>query len=382
MNGTQKGSFRFGRIAGIDLRLHYTWVIIAVLIVFSLGAQFRYTNPDWSTLTIWGAAVITGLLFFAGLILHKLSHAMVAKARGLPVNRITLFLLGGGAKIKHKTESASTEFWMAIAGPAMSVAFGFACLAIAHFFFGWTLWTMAHNPGAAIFEWLGYINFVLAAFNMIPGFPMDGGRVLRSIIWGVTKNADRATRVAASIGQVVGWLFIVYSLFRLFTGEGIGAIWLAIIGWFLIQAAGNSLALRRSQTALAGLNVSDAMSRDCGNVPGDLSVQEFVDSYLLHTGQRCFVVQENGYLVGLITPHEVRQTERQNWSQARVRDVMRPLAKLHTLAPDTSLFEAMETMAREDVNQMPVVSNGILLGILSRGNLLQILRNRAELTAA
>jgi Zn-dependent protease/CBS domain-containing protein len=382
MNGMKSGSFRFARIAGIDLSLHYTWIIIAILIVISLVAQFRYTNPDWSTATVWGSAIITGLLFFAGLILHELSHAVVARARGLPVNRITLFLLGGVAQIEREPQSASTEFLMAIAGPLMSVAFGFICLAIAHFAFGWSLWTLAHNPGAAIFEWLGYINFLLAAFNMIPGFPLDGGRVLRSILWWITGNADRATRIAASIGQVVGWLFIIYGIFRLFTGEGIGAIWLAIIGWFLIQAAGTSLAVRQTESALAGLKVSDAMSRNCGTIPSDISLQDFVDSYLLRTGERCFVVQDQGYLIGMITPHEVRQVPREDWTRTSVRAAMLPMSKMRTLAPDTPLFQALEDMTRQDINQMPVVSNGNLLGVLSRGNLLQIIRNRSELKAS
>jgi Zn-dependent protease/predicted transcriptional regulator len=382
MNGMKSGSFRFARIAGIDLSLHYTWIIIAILIVISLVAQFRYTNPDWSTATVWGSAIITGLLFFAGLILHELSHAVVARARGLPVNRITLFLLGGVAQIEREPQSASTEFLMAIAGPLMSVAFGFICLAIAHFAFGWSLWTLAHNPGAAIFEWLGYINFLLAAFNMIPGFPLDGGRVLRSILWWITGNADRATRIAASIGQVVGWLFIIYGIFRLFTGEGIGAIWLAIIGWFLIQAAGSSLAVRQTESALAGLKVSDAMSRNCGTIPSNISLQDFVDSYLLRTGERCFVVQDQGYLIGMITPHEVRQVPREDWTRTSVRAAMLPMSKMRTLAPDTPLFQALEDMTRQDINQMPVVSNGNLLGVLSRGNLLQIIRNRSELKAS
>ena len=382
MNGTQAGSFRFARIAGIDLRLHYTWIIIAVLIVLSLVAQFRYTNPDWSMATIWASAIITGILFFIGLIVHELSHAMVAKSRGLPIRRITLFLLGGVAQIEREPESASTEFWMAIAGPVVSVLFGLLCLGIAHFVFGWTLWSLAHTPGAAIFEWLGYINFMLAAFNMIPGFPLDGGRVLRSIIWAISGSAERATRIAAGIGQVVGWMFIIYSFFRIFSGAGIGAIWLAIIGWFLIQAAGSSLARTQSESALAGLKVSDAMSRDCVSIPADLSLQDFVDEYLLRTGQRCFAVQENGFLIGLITPHEVSLVERQRWPTTRVRDAMRSMEKLHTLSPETALFTALEQMAREDVNQMPVVSNGTLLGVLSRANLLQFIRNRTELRAA
>ena len=289
-----------------------------------------------------------------------------------------MFLLGGVAQIEREPESASTEFLMAIAGPLMSVLFGFSVSRLPATSSDGLPGRSRTPPAAAIFEWLGYINFMLAAFNMIPGFPLDGGRVLRSIIWWMTGSADRATRIAAGIGQIVGWLFIIYSFFRLFTGQGIGAIWLAIIGWFLIQAAGNSLAARRSQSSLTGLKVSDAMSRDCVTVPSNISLQDFVDMYLLRTGERCFVVQDQGYLVGLITPHDVRQVPREDWTRTSVRVAMMPLAQLHTLSPDLPLSEALEQMASEDMNQMPVVSNGTLLGVLSRGNLLQIIRNRTR----
>src|SRR5579884_903872 len=325
----RRGSFRIARIAGIELRLHYSWIIIAVLITASLIAQFRYTNPAWGSTAIWISAIVTGVLFFVGLILHELSHAMVAKSRGLPVERITLFLLGGVAQIEKEPATAATEFWMAIAGPLMSVAFAFACLGIAHGAFGWIFWSTPSNPGSAVLVWLGYINFMLAAFNMIPGFPLDGGRVLRSIIWGVTGNVERATRIAATIGQIVGWLFIIYGFFRMFTGYGIGALWLAIIGWFLVQAAGQSLARTEAESVLHDYRVADVMSGDCGRVPENIDLDAFVHSYLLDGGKRCYVVlDQGGRLSGLITPADLRSVERSRWQQTHVRDVMRPVAQM------------------------------------------------------
>lgn len=377
-----RGSFRIVRIAGIDLRLHYTWLIIAFLITVSLSAHFRYVNPGWSAAVIWASSIVTGLLFFVGLFAHELAHAFVAKARGLPIRRITLFLLGGMAQIEREASDAATEFWMAISGPIASVVFGFICLALAHGIFGWQLWTIPHTPGAAILAWLGYINFVLAAFNMIPGFPMDGGRVLRAIAWWITKRADTATRFAATVGQIVGWLFIAYGVFRIFTGAGFGGIWLAIIGWFLIQAAAGTLFRTQAESALHDLRVADVMSRDCGQVNPDLDIQSFVDDYLLRSGQRCYTVTQNGYLLGLITPHEIRGLPRERWRQTRVRDAMRPLERLYSVGPDTPLMEALDRMSRQDINQLPVVSGGNLLGVLSRAHILEVLRTRSELRAA
>ncbi len=225
-----KSHIKLGRIAGVELGLHYSWLVIAALITFSLAARFRFTNPEWGTTIIWVSAVVTGILFFVGLFVHELSHAMVAKSRGLPIHRITLFFLGGVAQIEREAENPGTEFWMAIAGPIASIVLGILCLGVAHAVFGWQFWEMAQAPAAAILVWLGYINLVLAGFNLIPGFPMDGGRVLRAIIWWATGNGDKAMNIAARVGQFVGWLFVVWGIFRVFTGEGLGALWIALIG--------------------------------------------------------------------------------------------------------------------------------------------------------
>jgi predicted transcriptional regulator len=227
--------------------------------------------------------------------------------------------------------------------------------------------------------WLGYINLSLAVFNMIPGYPLDGGRVLRSIIWWKTGSVDRSTRIAARAGQAVGFAFIALGIIRFFAGAGIGGLWIAFIGWFLLQAARDSYARVELEHALAGVRVGDVMTHDCIAEDAWLNLQNFVDNELLRTGRRCFVVVDKGEVVGLVTPHEIKRVERDKWPMTTLRDVMRPLDDLRAVTPDTPLVEALESMGREDVNQLPVVSHGHLEGVLSRAQVLGYLQNHAEL---
>ena len=210
------------RIFGIQIGLHYSWLLIAVLVVLSLAGQFAATNPQWGPIMIWGLAILTALLFFAAIVVHELSHATIAKLRGLPVKSITLFALGGVAQIEREASDAKTEFWMGIVGPITSAIIGAVCLAGA-FAFGWDPSGRHQSPAASMLGWLGVINVALAVFNMIPGFPLDGGRVLRAIIWWITGNASQATRIAARVGQGIAFLFIIVGLFRFFNGAGFGA---------------------------------------------------------------------------------------------------------------------------------------------------------------
>jgi len=367
-----------GRIFGVKIGLHYTWIIIALLIAFSLAARFQEMHPDWGSSVAWATAIITGALFFASIIAHELSHALVAKRRGLPVRSITLFAFGGVAQIEADAADAKTEFWMAIAGPVMSAVLGFICLGLA-----WVLgWAMPAEPGTplmAMLVWLGYINITLAIFNMIPGFPMDGGRVLRAVVWWITGNRVRATRIATIMGQFIAFGFIFIGLFSFFRGAGFGGLWIAFIGWFLLQAARSSYAQLEMSERLRGVRVSDVMARDCPVVDGRSNLQTFVDDYLLRTGRRCFLIVENGAVAGLITPQEVKAVERARWPLTTVYDVMIPIDRLRTVKPDTPVTEALELIGRADVNQLPVMSNGRLEGIISRNRVLQFLVTRAEL---
>jgi Zn-dependent protease/predicted transcriptional regulator len=369
---------KLGRISGIEIGLHYSWFIIAALIVFSLGEHFRQVNPNWGAGEIWIAALFTAVLFFVTLLLHELAHSLVAQSRGLKVRAITLFALGGVSQIQDDATDAKTEFWVAIAGPIASLIIGFSCLGIA-LGLGWQRSTEPHTAAIGVLVWLGYINIALAFFNMIPGFPLDGGRVLRSLVWAITKNADRSTRIAARVGQVVAFLFILDGIWRYFSGAGFGGLWIAFIGWFLMDAAKASYAEVGTTAALRGMRVSDVMSRDCVIVNRGMSLRDFVDIYLLKTGQRCFAVEDQGRLVGIITPRDVSNISRDRWDETTVREAMRPLQELHLIAPDTPVLDALKLMARNDVNQLPVVANGTLQGMVSRSQLVQLLQVRSVL---
>src|SRR5437016_5145388 len=290
-----KAQIKLFRIWGIQIGLHYSWLLIALLVTLSLAGQFQATNPQWGANVVWVVAILTALLFFAAIVLHELSHAAIAKARGLPVKSITLFALGGVAQIEKEASDPKTEFWMGIVGPITSALIGGICLA-------------------------------LAVFNMVPGFPLDGGRVLRAIVWWITGNGERATRIAATTGQGIAFVFIIVGLFRFFNGAGFGGLWLTFIGWFLLDAARSSYAQTEILKHLRGVRVRDVMTHNWPAIESGTNLQSFVDEYLLRSGHRNFAVQENGRLIGLITPHEVKDIDRARCRQMTVRVAVRPLA--------------------------------------------------------
>ena len=230
-------SIRLGRICGIEIGLHYSWFAVAFLIVLSLASQFHLVNARWSAHVRWSMAGITALLFFATILAHELSHAAVARTRGIPVQSITLFALGGVANIERESSDAASEFWMAIAGPAMSFGLGVLFLSGA-WMAGWRLGAaIAPAPVSASLVWLGYINIAVAIFNMIPAYPLDGGRVLRAIVWGMTQNIIAATKLVAGVGRVMAVALIGFGLFRFVYAGVFGGLWLAFIGWFMADAA-------------------------------------------------------------------------------------------------------------------------------------------------
>jgi Zn-dependent protease len=369
---------RLGRIAGISIGLHYSWFIIAFLITLSLIGRFSAVMPKWSSATVWSAAIVTGLLFFVALLLHELAHSLLAKSRGLRVRAITLFALGGVSQIESEAPDAKSEFWIAIVGPLASLVIGIVCLLLARST-GWILNSEPRTPISAVLVWLGYINLMLAAFNLVPGYPLDGGRVLRALIWWNTHSIDRSTRIAARVGQVVAFLFIFLGLYQFFLGKNFGGLWLAFIGWFLLDASRSSYAQVEIIEGIRDRRVSDIMDHDFSAVEAHLSLQDFVHRYLLASGRRCFVVVQDNNLTGLITTKEVSGVERDRWPQTSVQSVMRPLSQLRTVMPDTPAIRALEIMSREDINQLPVVSDGQLVGLFSRSSVMGFLRNRAEL---
>ena len=364
-----RSQIKLGHISGIEIGLHYSWLIIALLISFSLASHFHSVRPDWSMGLTWTAAVLTSIFFFITLLLHELAHSIVAKSRGLRVRAITLFALGGVSQIESEASDAKSEFWIAIVGPLTSLVIGGLLIGLARLSGSGA--SEPASPVDAVLLWLGYINLALAAFNMIPGFPLDGGRVLRAIIWWITRNADKSTRAASQVGQVVAFLFILYGVFRFFVGANFGGLWMAFIGWFLLDAARSSYMQVSIAAGLRDRHVADIMERDCPRVPAYLSIRDFVDEKLLHTRRACFLVMQDSQTVGLITAEEAKKVSRDRWEQSSVQSVMRPLNSLPAVAPETPVLKAMELMTRENVNELAVVSNGHFEGIFSR---LQVLR--------
>jgi len=368
-----RSQLKLGKIFGIEVGLHYSWFLIALLIVTSLYAEFHKSNPALGDAVILAMAITTGVLFFVSLLVHELAHSVFARSHGIPVKEITLFALGGVSQLEKDPATATIEFWMAFAGPLTSAGIGLICLLT-------KLAARATSaPLSEMLSWLAYINFALAAFNMIPGYPLDGGRMLRAILWWKTGEMDKATRLASRVGQVVGLLFIVWGIAQFFGGAGVGGLWISSIGWFLLTAAGESFARVSLTHAFEGVTAGDLMTRDCPELDGNLNVDHFVNNELLRTGERCFVITQNGNIAGLLTPHEVKEIDRARWPYTTLSDVMRPLEDLHTVPPETPLRSALEIMGKEDLNQLPVMTEGRLEGILRRAQILDYLRTRADL---
>jgi Zn-dependent protease/predicted transcriptional regulator len=365
----------------VKIGLHASWFLIAALIILSLAQHFRIEQETWSTGVVWVTAIATGLLFFAAVLAHELSHALVARQRGLSVHSITLFALGGVAQIEGEADDAKTEFWMGAAGPIASLAIGLACLGLARAL-GWTLDFDPATPPQALCVWLGYINLSLAFFNLIPGFPLDGGRMLRALLWWITGEPLRATRNATRTGQAVALVFMGAGLVSFLRMGGLGGLWVAFIGWFLLRAASSTRRYVEILERLRGVTVGDLMARECATVDARTNVQGFVESHVLQTDRRWFVVVENGAVTGLVTPEDVEDVQRSRWTETLVEDVMKPLMHLTTVAPTTPASESLETMTRDDVKQLPVIAEGRLQGIICRTHILQFLQVRAAQMSA
>ena len=373
-----QAQIKLGRVFGIQIGLHYTWLLIALLVTFSLASHFHSTNAQWGALVIWTSAILTGVLFFTSIIAHELAHASVAKSRGLSVRSITLFAFGGVAQIEREATDAKTEFRVGIAGPITSVLIGALCLALAYTA-GWTPASPPASPLLAMLTWLGYINIMLAVFNMIPGVPLDGGRVLKAAIWWVSGDAHRATKLAARIGQFVAFGFIALGVVQFASGAGIGGLWIAFIGWFLLDAARATYAQEELSFQLRGRRVGDVMATDCPSIDGNQNLQSFVDEHLLRRGVNCYAVLSNGSPVGLITAQEVKQVNRLRWPYTTVYDAMLPLTGLRGVSPETSISEALDVMGLSDATKLPVLADGKLVGIIARDHIMTFLQTRSEL---
>lgn len=366
-------SIKLGRIWGIPIGLNASWFLIFLLLTFSLSTgYFPQEYPNLSALPHWLLGLFTSLLFFASVLAHELGHAWVALRNNIPVKRITLFIFGGVAEITQEPKSPGAEFRIAIAGPLVS-------LALAVFFAGTWLVDQAIPFLGASSLYLLRINAILALFNLIPGFPLDGGRVLRSIVWKLTGSYPRATHLAASIGQVVAFGFIAWGIFTIFQGQVVNGLWTAFIGWFLQNAAASSFAQTKIQESLTGVKVSQAMVSDCSQVPSLVPLSQLVEERVLSGGQRCFFVTDNGKLEGTLTLSNIVSIPQPKWRFTTTGQAMMPFRRMVQVDPNTDLLSAMQIMNEKNIAQVPVVENGELVGMLSREQVAHYLRTRSEL---
>jgi Zn-dependent protease len=379
---------RVGRIFGIDIAIDTSWVFIALLMGWSLTNAFGRWHPDWNPATVLLTAIAATLLFFLSVVLHELAHSLVAKRFGVPVDRITLFLFGGVSNIEREPPSAFAEFLTAAVGPLTSIVLGVVLIAI-----GSAAVTLpadvirepiadlsSLSPVESLLLWLGPINIVVGAFNLIPGFPLDGGRILRAAIWGITKDLHVATWWASAVGQAIGWglvfvgIAMVFGAHVPFLGGGVvGGLWLAFIGWFLSSAAAQTRRRQLVHDVLEGVSVSRLAIPPGPAVPPHLDLDTLVGDWMTRTGERAFpVVDGRGEFVGLVTFADLRKVPREQWKRAEVAQVMTPRAQLVTASPRDDLADAADKLAQADVGQLPVLDRDqTLVGQLLRRDVLR-----------
>jgi Zn-dependent protease/CBS domain-containing protein len=381
------GGFRLGAIGGVDITVDWSLVIIFFLITFSLATGvFAAWHADWGPGIRWITALVAALLFFASVLLHELSHAFVGRANGVSIRRITLFMFGGMAHMESEPASWRAELSMAIVGPFTSLLLGVVFLWLAGLVTG-PLQVDPANPRAALGKlgpagslliWLGPVNIVLGLFNLVPAFPLDGGRVLRALMWAATGNLRLATRRASQAGQGFAWLLMASGLalilgLRLpFFGSGvINGLWLTFIGWFLNNAAVMSYRQLVIRESLEDVPVRKLMQTHFLRISPQMRLGTLVNEHIMPSGQRAFPVEEKGRLLGMVSLRDLQKCERDAWQRMTVNDIMTPATELTTVAPDQDAVEALAIIGRRDLNQLAVVQNGVLVGLLRREDILK-----------
>ncbi len=366
-------SVRLGQIRGIEIGVHYTWLLVFLLITWSLAAGFFPAYfPGWTQGAYWITGVIAAVFLFVSVLLHELAHSFVAQARGLPVQSITLFIFGGVSNITGELKNAKDELLMSIVGPLTS-------LALAGLF--WVIQLAIGQQGTPISAMLGYlalINALLAFFNLLPGFPLDGGRVFRSIVWSITGNLTRATNIASTAGHALAWVLIIFGLLQLLAGNFLGGLWIAFIGWFLNGAAESSRLEVTMRERLKRFHVGDVMRTEIETVAPETLVKNLVSESFLRKGKRAAPVKKDGKVVGIVTLNDVKELPEERWSQVPVREIMTSVP-LYTVHSDDDLDKAFRMLAENDINQVLVTDEGKLRGLIGRSDIMQYLQSSEEL---
>ena len=358
MNG-----FRIGRILGFTIRVDFSWFIVFFLILWTFSvAVFPRQVPNLSTPVYLAMAVTATVIFFSSLLAHELSHSIVARRRGIRVEGITLFIFGGVAQTHGEPETAQDEFAIAGIGPLTSVAIGILLIGAGY---------LLNQAGAsravtAVLGYTGVLNIILAVFNLMPGFPLDGGRLFRAFVWKITGDPRRATRIASAAGSAFGFLLVALGFLQVFQGALVGGLWLVFIGWFLRNAAIASWRHYLVKQALQGVRAEQVMSRNPVTVPPDLSLEELTNEYLLRQKYVVYPVLDGGTSpIGVIGLAQVREVPREEWSKRRVRDTMTPVDETNTVRSDDDVDRVMDRLSQSSLKRVLVVDDGELVGIIS-----------------
>jgi len=356
--------FKVARLFGIDISVTPSWILIFALVTWSVATGW-FNLEAWSTTTLWTVSVVAALLFFVSVLVHELAHSFVARAQGIPVRGITLWMLGGVSTIESEATSPGREALLAGIGPVSSLVIGLAC------------WYGGHAIGSssiarAVLIYLGFINVVLAVFNMVPGFPLDGSKVLHAALWSVTHDVLKATRWAARIGLAIGVLMIGYGLFSLVGynvgfGSYVGPLWFAFIGFFVVEASQVAGRQSRAESSLSGVRVAELMSLPPTWIPGDITLRKAANDYFLALNARCLPVQDDhGTLEGMICLSDLQRTDQSTWGVDQVQDAMTRAERLQTISPDESGATALHRLATTGADELAVVLDGRFIGFVDR----------------
>ncbi len=352
---------------GIPILLHPTWFVVFALVAYVVWTLLARGQDPMSGGLRLAICLVTSGLFFASILLHELGHSLLAMRHSVSVRQITLFFLGGVAVMEKEPESPRAELEIAIAGPVVSVLLGLGFIALGATF-------DAGSPGARLFGWLGLVNLAVALFNLLPGFPMDGGRVLRAAVWAATGDATRATRVAAGLGQLMAYAMIAVGAVIALSGA-LDGLWLALVGWLVLQASGATQRQLAMDVSLRGLAASDVMSRDVERVEAATSVAIFAREFLMR-GERWALVEDDGQAIGLVTLTDVKRIPQERWEGVPVREIGTPMTDVVTAAPETPVSEILRVLIERGMNQIPIVDDGNVLGAVTRQHLVQAMEIR------
>ncbi|MCC5665750.1 site-2 protease family protein [Nostoc sp. CHAB 5784] len=370
MNGT----IRVGNLLGIPFYIHPSWFLVLGLVTWSYSSGLAAQFPQLSAGLALLLGLMSALMLFASVVAHELGHSFVAIRQGIDVKSITLFIFGGLASLEKESKTPSEAFWVAIAGPIVSLLLCGIVTAIG-------ITTTASGPLAAILGVLASVNLALALFNLIPGLPLDGGNILKALVWKITGNPYKGVTFASRVGQIFGWVAILSGVLPLLLFGSAGNFWNLLIGFFLLQNAGNAAQFARVQEKLTGLTAEDAVTPDSPIVSANLTLREFADERVI-SGQnwhRFLVTDDDGQLVGAIAVDNLRTIPTALWSETQVKEVMRPITESTTVQSDQPLLEVMQLLEQQKLSVLPVIrKNGVLVGILEKAAIIQLLQSGTQ----